>query len=230
MELARAQWSEPPPIRGDAAMWRRITRMKVHEIMSRDPICCRPTDRLADVAWKMYEGDCGVLPVLGETGEAVGMITDRDVAIATMTKNKPPSEILVAEVVNGRVHACGPDDKLETALETMATERVRRLPVLEAGRRVIGVLSMNDVILRLGHATPHLALTRHALTAFHRICEHQGGAPTASEVLGNLGRYKRTEDAVSEAALLENVERTRHEEKTKRRAKRKPARGTSPRS
>ncbi len=214
----------------DDAMWRRITCMRVHEIMSRDPICCRPTDRLADVAWKMHEGDCGVLPVLGEKGEAVGMITDRDVAIATTTRNKPPSEIFVAEVMSGKVHACGPDDKLERALETMATERVRRLPVLEAGRRVIGVLSMNDVILRLGHATTRLALTRHALTALHRICEHQGEAPTASEVLGNLGRYKRTEDAVSEAALLENAERTRNEEMTKRKAKGKPARRKSPRS
>lgn len=210
--------------------------MKVHEIMSRDPICCRPTDRLADVAWKMYEGDCGVLPVVGETGEAVGMITDRDVAIATMTRNKPPSEIFVAEVMSGRIYACGPDDKLERALETMAGERVRRLPVLDAGRRVVGVLSMNDVILRLGRATTHLALTRHVLTTLHRICEHQGGAPTASEVLGNLGRYKRTEDAVSEAALVENVaERKKKDEKEKekkrkRTEKRAQVRKKSPRS
>jgi len=199
--------------------------MKVREIMSSNPICCRSTDRLADVAWKMYQGDCGVLPVLGEKGEGVGMITDRDVAIAAATKNKPPSEILVAEVMTGRVHACGPDDNLETALETMAAERVRRLPVLDAERRVVGVLSMNDVILRLGRATMHLALTRHALTALHQICEHsdQGGAPLASEVLGSLGRYKRTEEAVREAALLEIAGEQKKSEK------RKPARKKSPR-
>ena len=87
------------------------------------------------------------------------------------------------------------------------------------------MLSMNDVILRLGRATTHLALTRHVLTALHQICEHsdQGGAPIASEVLGSLGRYKRTEEAVSEAALLENVgERKKSEKK-------KPARKRSPR-
>jgi CBS domain-containing protein len=203
--------------------------MKVREIMSRNPICCRATDHLADVAGKMYEGDCGVLPVLGETGEGVGMITDRDVAIATMTRNKPPSEILVAEVISGKVHACGPDDKLESALETMAAQRVRRLPVLDAERRVVGVLSMNDVMLSLGHATTHLALTRHALAAFHRICEHpvQERASTASEVLGNLGRYKPTEDAVSEAVLLEKVaERKKNVEKRKK----EPARKTLPQS
>lgn len=181
--------------------------MEVREIMSRKPICCKVNDRLADVAWRMYDGDCGALPVLVEKGEVVGMITDRDVAIATMTRNKPPSEIFVAEVMSGKVHACGPGDKLESALETMAAERVRRLPVLDAERRVVGVLSMNDVILRLGRATTHLALTRHALTALHRICEHsdQGGAPIASEVLGNLGRYKRTEEVVSEVVRLENL-------------------------
>ena len=203
-------------------MWRRITSMKVREIMSSHPVCCRSTDRLADVAWKMYEGDCGVLPVLGEKGEAVGMITDRDVAIATMTRNKPPSEIFVAEVMSGKVHACGQDDKLESALETMAAERVRRLPVLDAERRVVGVLSMNDVILRLGRATTHLALTRQVLTALHRICEHSdhGGAPTASEVLESLGRYRRTEKAVSDAALLERV-REREKSATKKPARKK---------
>ena len=203
--------------------------MEVREIMSRKPICCKATDHLADVAWKMYEGDCGVLPVLGEKGEVVGMITDRDVAIATMTRNKPPSEIFVAEVMSGNVHACGPGDKLESALETMAAERVRRLPVLDAERRVVGVLSMNDVILRLGRATTHLALTRQVLTALHRICEHsdQGGAPITSEVLGSLGRYKRTEEAVSEVVRLEDVGERKKKEKRK---KKKPARKKLPRS
>lgn len=210
-------------------VWGRITHMKVREIMSRNPVCCRVTDRLAEVAWKMYEGDCGVLPVLGDKGEGVGMITDRDVAIATMLKNKTPSEIAVAEVVSGNVYACGPDDDLEGALETMAAQRVRRLPVLDDERKVVGVLSMNDVILRLGRPTTHLALTRRVLTALHRICEHsdQGGAPIASDVLGNLGRYIRTEDAVTEAALHE---RAGAQEKGEAAKKKRPARKKSPRS
>lgn len=195
--------------------------MRVREIMSGMPVCCRTTDHLADVAWKMYAGDCGVLPVLGAEGEAVGMITDRDVAVATATKNKPPSGILVAEVITGKVHACGPEDKLERALDTMAAERVRRLPVLDAERKVVGVLSMNDVILRLGRASRHLALTRHLLTALHRICEHplHGEAPTASEVLEDLGRYRQTEQAARKAVLLEEGARRRKTGK-----KRKPAR------
>lgn len=174
----------------------------------------------------MYEGDCGVLPVLGDRGEGIGMITDRDVAIAATTKNKPPSEIAVAEVVSGRVHACGPDDDLEDALETMAAHRIRRLPVLDAERRVVGVLSMNDVVLRLGRATTHLALTRQALTVLRRICEHsdQGGT---SEVLGNLGRYVRTEDAVTAAALHE---REGAPEKVETAKKKRPARKKPPRS
>ena len=90
------------------------------------------------------------------------------------------------------------------------------------------MLSMNDVILRLGRPTRHLALTRHVLTALHRICEHlyQGGEPTASEALANLGRYRQTEEAVSRAALLE--EGTERKKKKKRR--RKPARTRSPQS
>ena len=117
---------------------------------------------------------------------------------------------------------------LESALETMATERVRRLPVLDAERKVVGVISMNDVILRLGRATTHLALTRQVLTALHRICEHsdQAGAPTTAEVLEDLGRYRRTEDAVSEAALHEKAGEQQKAEAPKKRKKR--ARKTSP--
>jgi len=207
--------------------------MKVQDIMSRNPICCTATDHLADVAWKMYAGDCGALPVLGATGEAAGMITDRDVAMATMMKNKPPSEILVAEVMTGKVHACGPDDKLESALETMAAERVRRLPVLDAERRVVGVLSMNDVVLGLGRTTKHLAFARHVLAALYRICEHpeQRGAPTASEVLENLGRYRRTEEAASEVALLEHAgEREKSEKKKATKSRKTPAREKLPRT
>ncbi len=200
--------------------------------MSRSPICCTAADHLADVAWKMYAGDCGVLPVLGEKGEVVGMITDRDVAIATMTKNKPPSGIFVAEVMSGKVHACGPDDRLESALETMATERVRRLPVLDAERRVVGLLSMNDVVLGLGRTTTRLAFARKVLAALYRICEHpdQRGAPTASEILENLGRYRRTEEAASEAAHLESAgERAKSEKKKTTRTRKTPAREKLPR-
>ena len=110
--------------------------MRVREIMSDKPVCCRTTDHLADVAWKMYEGDCGALPVLGEQGEAVGMITDRDVAIASMTRNKPPSEIFVAETMSGKVHACGPEDELESCARDDGSRA--RAPTSRAGRRAEG--------------------------------------------------------------------------------------------
>ncbi len=204
--------------------------MKVQELMSHDPVCCRATDHLGEVAWKMYEGDCGVLPVLGENGEAVGMITDRDIAIAVTTQNKSPSEISVAEVMTGRLHACGPDDEVESALETMAAERVRRLPVLDADRKVVGVLSLNDFALRVGRPNPHLALTRQFLVTLRRISEHPDrvGAPTAAEILGDLGRYVRTEEAASAAALLERNGASAPGGPKKRKA-RKPASRKRPR-
>ena len=119
--------------------------MKVRDIMTAEPVCCAVSDDLALVTSAMYEKDCGVLPVLGPDGTAVGMITDRDVAIAAATRNRTPSLISVAEVITGTLHFCGPDDELADALETMSLHQVHRLPVLQPDGRIAGLLSLNDV-------------------------------------------------------------------------------------
>jgi hypothetical protein len=100
------------------------------------------------------------------------MITDRDVAIASATRNRTPSLIVVAEVITGTLHFCGPEDDLNDALETMALNQVRRLPVLTAEGRVAGLFSLNDVIRYAAAAPTGAAIRRHVLEAASRI-----GAP-----------------------------------------------------
>ncbi len=147
--------------------------MRVREVMSEKPICCRATDSLAHAAWRMWEGDCGALPVVDTEGRAVGMITDRDIAIGVMTKNKAPSEISVAEVITGVLHACAPQDELDLALKTMAAEQVRRLPVLDPERRVVGILSISNLILRAGSGIKARPLKDQILAVLQQICERR---------------------------------------------------------
>jgi len=120
--------------------------MKVQEIMSEAVRSCQPEMNLAEAASIMWEGDCGILPVIEDGGKVVGMITDRDIAMSVRTRNRIPSDIQVREAMCRDIHGCSPDDDIHAALETMRNCRVRRLPVLSAEGLIQGVLSLNDVV------------------------------------------------------------------------------------
>ena len=119
--------------------------MRVQDIMSEALKSCRPETNLAEAASIMWEGDCGILPVTDDSGKVLGMITDRDIAIAAGTTNKLPSEIQVGDAMSKDVFDCDPDDEIHAALETMRKGKVRRLPVINRDGVIEGILSLNDV-------------------------------------------------------------------------------------
>ncbi|MBI2820738.1 MAG: CBS domain-containing protein [Acidobacteria bacterium] len=96
----------------------------------------------------MWANDCGALPVLDDQGQVVGMITDRDIAMAIGTRNRAPSEITVFEVKpNPReLYTCAPEDDIHDALKRMREGGVRRLPVVNSGQ-LRGVLCLNEIAL-----------------------------------------------------------------------------------
>ena len=122
--------------------------MKVQDIMVQDARSCRPETNLAEASFLMWENDCGALPVLEAGGKVVGMITDRDIAIAVGTRNQVPSEITVYEVKpNPReLYTCAPEDDIHAALKTMREQGVRRLPVVNSGQ-LRGILCLNEIAL-----------------------------------------------------------------------------------
>jgi len=143
--------------------------MKVHDVMTREVRTCGPDDELGRAAMQMWEGDCGVLPVVWG-GRVVGMVTDRDICMGLALKGCRPSERRVREVMSRDVWSCIGDDDLADALETMASRRVRRLPVLD-GERLVGMISMNDVVTKTeGRAHPP---TREILAALRAVCQPQ---------------------------------------------------------
>jgi CBS domain-containing protein len=112
--------------------------MNVRDIMVHPVQSCGPETNLAAAAMMMWDSDCGVLPVVNFEGKVVGMITDRDICMATATKNRPPSEITVFETITGQVYTCRPDEDVHNAMEMMAKHQVRRLPVVDDEGHLIG--------------------------------------------------------------------------------------------
>lgn len=121
--------------------------MKVREIMTTEVGSCGLENSLAEAARIMWDKDCGSVPVLDQEGRAIGIITDRDICMALTTRNNLASEITVGDVVGGPVTSCAPEDNVSAALKKMRNEQLRRLPVVDGEGKLLGILSLNDVIL-----------------------------------------------------------------------------------
>lgn len=119
--------------------------MKVGDLMTRDVKTCRPEDDLSRAAQIQWEHDCGIVPVTDPDGGVLGLITDRDVAMAAYTRGLPLAAIQVGSVITGEVFGCAPTDSLESAMGVMRRWRVRRLPVLDRKHRILGLLSLADI-------------------------------------------------------------------------------------
>src|SRR4029077_4893017 len=126
--------------------------MKVSEIMTRDICLASPSLTLREAAAEMEKRDIGVLPV-GDNDRLVGMITDRDIAIRGISHGLGP-EARVRDVMSAEVRYCFEDDEIDDLAQNMAQEQIRRLPVLNDKRRLVGIVSLCDLATsRDGRAT-----------------------------------------------------------------------------
>ena len=153
--------------------------MKVKDIMTAAPEACRPDDNLAEAVELLWKANCGVLPVTDHSGRVAGILTDRDICIALGTRNARASDVRVESIMRTTVQTCQPTEDVLTALGRMSDRRVRRLPVVDAADRLVGVLSLNDAVLSAG---PGQNAVRPAalLDAFKSICAHDLPAATAT--------------------------------------------------
>lgn len=120
--------------------------MKVLEIMTTDVRTCGPEDKLAAAALTMWENDCGVVPVVNGTGQVAGIITDRDICMAVTMQHRLAAEIAVGEVCANKISTCKQTDDVRDALDLMRREQLRRLPVTDDDGRLVGILSLSDVV------------------------------------------------------------------------------------
>ncbi len=117
--------------------------MKISKIMHRDVKIISPDETLRDAAAAMKKLDVGVLPV-GEHDRLVGMITDRDIAIRGIAEGKGP-DTEARDVMSQEVKYCFEDEAVEHVAENMAELQVRRLPVLNRDKQLVGIVSLGDL-------------------------------------------------------------------------------------
>lgn len=120
--------------------------MKVEDLMTRDPGFTRAGEPLTKAADIMGQRDCGVVPVVDPEMQVTGMITDRDICRALTSRNKKASEIKAGEIATGDVVACRTDDKIPDVLKRMKKNQLRRLPVLDEDKKLVGIVSIRDII------------------------------------------------------------------------------------
>ncbi len=151
--------------------------MRVSDVMTKNVMSCMMETDLETVAMKMWNGDCGSIPVTDNGGTPVAMITDRDIAMASALQHKALRDINTSDVINGQgVQCCHTSDNIETALNIMTNGHVHRLPVVDDSDYLKGVLSMDDIIAlaergKRGEGKPDLSY-EDAMVALKAVCTH----------------------------------------------------------
>ena len=120
--------------------------MKVNDVMTRGVQLVSPEQTIREAARLMAEIDAGALPV-GEHDRLVGMITDRDIAIRAVAEGKSP-DTKVRDVMSNEMLYCFDNQDVEDVARNMGKNQVRRLPVLNQDKRLVGILSLGDLALK----------------------------------------------------------------------------------
>jgi CBS domain-containing protein len=153
--------------------------MRVKRLMSASVHTCAPDQSLADAASLMWAHDVGCVPVVDADQRPVAMLTDRDIAMAAYLRGVPLAQIEVASAMSSYVFTCHVHDDVRDAERTMMEQQVRRLPVINDAGVLLGVLSLNDIVLARTASTLHkvrerlrgrvidtlAAISRHRLVA-----------------------------------------------------------------
>jgi CBS domain-containing protein len=134
--------------------------MTCNEVMTPAPVTCRPGDAIVDAARLMRSYDVGSLPVVkdDESQMLIGVITDRDIAIRVVGEGRNPAHAKVADAMSTEVVSCTTTDLYQEALQTMGAHQLRRMPVVDAQRRVVGIIAQADVATRIAQPTTTGAL------------------------------------------------------------------------
>ncbi|HJW34846.1 MAG TPA: CBS domain-containing protein [Holophagaceae bacterium] len=128
--------------------------MIVRDLCTCKVTTCHLDTNLAEVAERLGAQDCGALPVLDDAEKVVGVITDRDVAMALAARKEKAARLPARDVMTAPAHCVHPDDSVALAMRYMRQYQVRRIPVVDGLGKVQGLLSMNDLILHAQEDLP----------------------------------------------------------------------------
>jgi CBS domain-containing protein len=147
--------------------------MKVNEVMTRDVRIASPSETIRQAAQTMAEIDAGAIPV-GENDRLVGMITDRDIAVRAVASGKSPDTMIREVMSTESICYCFDDQEISDVAASMADVKVRRLPVVNRDKRLVGILSLGDISQADDQGQP-------AEEALRGICEPGGQHSQSAE-------------------------------------------------
>ena len=141
--------------------------MQISEIMTRDVQVASPEDNIQRAARMMADLDIGALPV-GQDDHLVGMITDRDIAVRAVAQGKAPDACKVRDIMSTELKYCYEDESTEHVAQNMGDLQIRRLPVVNRNKRLVGVVSLGDMAVeRNTDAEAEEALSKISEPAHH---------------------------------------------------------------
>ncbi len=145
--------------------------MQIKELMITEVKTCSPETNLAAATDLFWKYDCGILPVV-EAEAVVGVITDRDVCIALGRRDRRASEITSGSVATRQVFTCSPEDDVKAALMQMRKGKVRRLPVIDQDRTLVGIISLDDIVTRANVGGTELSYS-DLVDTYRALCERR---------------------------------------------------------
>lgn len=126
----------------EAEMW---GNMKVRKIMTEKIGVCGPNDPVPAAIGIMWEKDCGIVPIVAKE-KVVGVVTDRDIAIFMASQNRMPGQVILGEMLNGKVVTCRENESVNKVLKKMSKYSLRRLPVVGKKGDLKGMISIADIL------------------------------------------------------------------------------------
>ncbi len=126
-------------------------------MMTGHPRSVAPGNTLVEAAGLMRELDVGALPVL-DGDSLAGLVTDRDIVVRGIADGRDPTTAQVREVMSGGIEFVSPDQDVEEAVRIMEKRQIRRLPVLDGAKRLVGMISLGDVAISSNPAFGGMAL------------------------------------------------------------------------
>ena len=124
---------------------------KCSDVMTQDPACCLPTDTVSKAAQLMKDENVGSIPVIEneQTMKLIGIVTDRDLALQVVAPERDVRSTHVEDVMTYEVVTCRAGDDVQKAVDSMAQHQLRRMPVIDADHRIVGIISQADVATRV---------------------------------------------------------------------------------
>lgn len=123
--------------------------MKCSDVMTKNPKACAATDTVQQAAQLMKSEDVGPIPIVGDNGKLEGIITDRDIVLKVVAEGRDAKTTKLADVMTTDLISCTVDGDIEEMLDLMEDNQIRRIPVVDATGRLVGIVSQADIATRL---------------------------------------------------------------------------------